>query len=48
MSPHNITYSKICNLDETGNSSVQVSPKLICGKGNKQVESVANGTVIVE
>jgi len=48
MSRHNITSSKICNLDETGNSSVQVSPKIICAKGSKQVENVANVTVIVE
>jgi len=48
MSRHNFTSSKICNLDETGNSTVQVCPKIMCVTGSKQVESVANGTLSVE
>jgi len=47
-SRHNITFSRIFKLDETGNSTFQVCPKLICAKGNKQLETVANGTVIAE
>ena len=39
--------SKIFNLDETGNSTVQVCPNLICVKGSKLEESVVNVTVIV-
>jgi len=48
MSRHNIRASKICKLDETGNSTVQVSPKIICAKGMRQLEGVANVTVIVD
>ena len=48
MSRHNITARKICNLDETRNSTVQFSPKIISAKGIVQVESVGNVTVIVD
>jgi len=48
MSRHNITSSKISDLDETGSSTVYVCPKIICGNASKQVEIVENGTVFVE
>jgi hypothetical protein len=35
--------TKICNLDETGNSNVQNSPKIIFAKGFNQVGIVTLG-----
>jgi hypothetical protein len=32
LSRHNLISDKICNLDETGNSAVDVLPKIICAK----------------
>lgn len=43
MSRHSFTANKISNLDGTGNSTVHVSPKIICAKGIKQVASVTSG-----
>jgi len=48
ISRHNITSCRIFKLDETGNSTFQVYPKIICAKGSKLVENVSNGTVIAE
>jgi hypothetical protein len=45
---HNFTANKIRNLYETVNSSVHVSPKIICAKEIKQVESVRNVTMLVD
>ena len=38
----NFIATKICNLDETGNSTVHVPPKIICAKGIKQVGIVTS------
>jgi hypothetical protein len=46
MSAHNITANKNCNQEEIGNSCVQVSPKIICAKGIKQVCNIWNVTMI--
>jgi len=35
---HNITANKMCNQYETGNTCGQISPKIMCAKGIKQVE----------
>ena len=43
MSRHNFTANKICNLDGTSNSTVRVSPKIICAEGMTQVGSVTSG-----
>jgi hypothetical protein len=40
MSRHSFTANNIYNLEETGNSTVHVPPKIICAKGIKQVWSV--------
>jgi len=48
VSRHNITTSKICNLDETRNSPFQVFPKFISAKGIVQLDSVCNVTVIAD
>jgi hypothetical protein len=43
MSRQKFSGNKICNLDETCNSTVLVPPKIICAKGMKQVGSVTSG-----
>jgi len=43
MLRHIFTANNIYNLDGIGNSIVRVSPKIICAKGIKQVDSVASG-----
>jgi hypothetical protein len=48
MSRHNITANNICNKEETDNSSVQVSSKITCAQGIKQVGSVWNIALIVD
>jgi hypothetical protein len=45
---HNFTANKIHKLNETGNSTSHVSPKIICAKEIKQVGSVGNVTMIVD
>jgi len=48
MLVHNITANKMCNQEETGNSCVQISPKIICANGIKQVGKMWNVTMIVD
>jgi hypothetical protein len=43
MSRHKFPANKIYNLDNTGNSTVHVPPKIICAKGIKKVGSVTSG-----
>jgi hypothetical protein len=43
MSRHSFTANKISNLDGTGNSTLHVSPEIICAKVIKQVGSVMSG-----
>jgi transposase-like protein len=37
LTRHNFSSRRIYNLDETGNSTVHVPPKILCAKGTKQV-----------
>jgi hypothetical protein len=48
MLAHNITANKMCNQEETGNTCGQISPKIICAKGVKQVGKMWNVTIIVD
>lgn len=43
MDRHKFHANDIYNLDETGNSTVHVPPKIICAKGTKQIGSVTSG-----
>jgi hypothetical protein len=43
MSRHKFSANKIYNLEETGNYTVHVPPKIICAEGIKQVRSVTSG-----
>jgi hypothetical protein len=47
MARHNFTANKICNSGETVNSTVQVSPKIICAKGIMQVGIVTLGERVI-
>ena len=45
---HNFTANKIRKLDEIGNSTVHVSPKIIYAKEINQTGSVGNVTMIMD
>jgi hypothetical protein len=43
LTRHNFSSRRIYILDETGNSTAHVPPKILCAKGTKQVGSVTSG-----
>ena len=47
-SGYNFTSNKIRKLDETGNFTVHVSPKIIYAKEINQIGSVGNVTMIMD
>jgi hypothetical protein len=47
MSKHKFPTNKICNLSETGNSTIHVHDKIICHKRTEQVGSVTLSYTIV-